>query len=61
MEEWKVKQLCDNIEKTCRPRDKINLASICNKHPNLYGDKASDERQAVQKKFNFLKRKTIQQ
>jgi hypothetical protein len=61
MEDWKVKQLCDNIEKSCRPRDEINLATFCNKHPNIYGNKASDLRRAVQKKFDLIKRKTIQQ
>jgi hypothetical protein len=61
MEEWKVKQLCDDIELSGRPRDEINLASLCNKHPNIYGEKASDLRRAVQKKFDLLKRKTIQQ
>jgi hypothetical protein len=61
MEYWKVKQLCDDIKRSCRPRNEINLASICNKHPNIYGDPASDERRAVQRKFDLLKRKTIQQ
>jgi hypothetical protein len=62
MEVWKVKQLCDDIEKTCRSRDEINLVvSLCNQHPNLYGEKAYDKRRAVQKKFDLLKRKTIEQ
>jgi hypothetical protein len=61
MDEWKVKQLCDDIEKTCRPRDEINLAYLCNKHPNIYGEKASEDRRHVQKKFDLLKRKTIKQ
>jgi hypothetical protein len=61
MDDWKVKQLCDDIERSCRPRDEINLTSLCNKHPNIYGEKASDLRRTVQKKFDLLKRKTIHQ
>jgi hypothetical protein len=55
------KNLLQDLEGEGQPsRDEINLLNICNKS-GVYGEKGSDIRRAVQRKFAKLKEKTLDQ
>jgi hypothetical protein len=56
---WKLKQLLQDIESTNQSRNSFNLLRLCNEHPRTYGTKGSEARRLVQKKFSLLKRLPI--
>ena len=55
-----IKELLQDIESSGKTRGELVLETLVSRKPDTYGEKASDKRRSIQKKFDLLKRKTPQ-
>ena len=60
LDDWKTKQLLQDFESSGKTRADINLLSLCNKKKDIYGPPGSELRRLVQRKFQTIKKKTIE-
>jgi hypothetical protein len=60
LQEWQIKSLLQDIDVFDALRDAASLRRICNDNPRLYGLKGSHLRRSFQRKFDRVKRCSIE-